>query len=137
MVLQLSSGGGVGLRLSRIVPTFLIHPGPYQPQQSHKGLRAHVIQKLDAAQATSGLGTGDSMARGGTGKMVDSEEGQTEWNEDDLILFLWSNAKAAKEHQWKEVEENTQHMEQWRQGIVSSSLWTLYYVLYGHAKGFS
>jgi len=58
--------------------------------------RALAIQKLDAAQAASGLGAGNPMARGGTGEMVDAE-GQAKWDEDELILFLWSNSKAAKE----------------------------------------
>jgi len=79
--------------------------------------RALVIQKLSAAQAASGLDIGNTMTSGGTGEIVDSE-GQAKWDEDELILFLWSNSKAAKERQQKEVEESTLHVEQWREGIL-------------------
>jgi len=76
-----------------------------------------VIQKLDGGRAARGHGTGNPVARGGTGEMVDSE-GQGKWDEDELILFLWSNSKEAREYRQKEAEERTQHIEQWREGIL-------------------
>jgi len=47
----------------------------------------------------------------------DSEEVQTPWDEDDIILFLWGNSPAEIERHHKKQEEITQYMEQWRQAV--------------------
>ena len=54
--------------------------------------------------------------RAGTGRLVESE-GQAEWDEDDVMLFLWGNSPAAKERHLKKVDENNRRMEQWREGV--------------------
>ena len=48
--------------------------------------------------------------RAGTGRLVESE-GQAEWDEDDVMLFLWGNSPAAKERHLKKVDENNRRME--------------------------
>ena len=39
-----------------------------------------------------------------------------QWDEDDVMLFLWGNSKASKDHYRKQKEESTQRTELWRQG---------------------
>jgi len=55
-------------------------------------------------------------AGAGTGGLAESE-GQAVWDEDDVMLFFMRNSRAAKERHLKEVGENTQRVEQWRDGV--------------------
>ena len=50
------------------------------------------------------------------GGMVESAS-QEVWDEDDVMLFFWSNSAAARERRLKKLSENTQRIEQWKGGI--------------------
>ena len=65
-------------------------------------------------------GAGTSGVTVGNTKMVDSE-GQAQWDEDDVMLFLWGNSKAAKDRYHKKNKESTQDVDQWRQGVSQVS----------------
>jgi len=77
--------------------------------------RTTTIQKLESAWKRGGPGAGNSTA--GTGKVVESE-GQTTWDEDEVVLFFWGNSQAAKERHFKKLSENTRRMEDWREGVL-------------------
>jgi len=49
-------------------------------------------------------------------------EAQAPWDEDDVMLFLWGNSNASKDRHRKKLEESTQHMEQWREGVAQVSV---------------
>jgi len=95
-------------------------PRPSVPVQAEAGPSrtqhdsANTIQKLDLARGAGGVAVGNAPAGAGAGEMVDSED-QAQWDEDDVMLFLWGNSKASKDRYRKQKEENTQRMEQWRQ----------------------
>jgi hypothetical protein len=55
-------------------------------------------------------------------KLNVSWEGQVQWEEDDVMLFLWGNSNTAIEHYQKKVEDSTQQIEQWREGVSCFSL---------------
>lgn len=57
------------------------------------------------------------VAGGGPEEMLDLEEDQARWDEDDVMLFFWGNTQAAKERHAKKQEERIQYMEQWTQGV--------------------
>jgi len=44
------------------------------------------------------------------------------WDEDDVMLFLWGNSRAARERHFKTSEEKRVNLEQWRQGVDNSTL---------------
>jgi len=96
-------------------------PRPLAPVQAEAGPSrtqhdsATTIQKLNDARGAGGVAVGNAPAGAGAGEMVDSE-GQAQWDEDDVMLFLWGNSKASKDRYRKQKEESTQRMEQWRQG---------------------
>jgi hypothetical protein len=76
-----------------------------------------VLHKCNEAWAADGAGAGNLTAGAGTlGGLVESE-GQVMWDEDEVMLFFWGNSQAAKERHLKKVDENTRHMEQWREGV--------------------
>ena len=80
------------------------------------------IDELDAVRG-DGVGAGGAGTSGvtvGNTEMVDSE-GQAKWDEDDVMLFLWGNSKAAKDRYHKENKESTQDVDQWRQGVSQVS----------------
>jgi hypothetical protein len=107
-------GHGVNVLQNRSNP-----PRPPVPVQAEAGLSRTqhdstiTIQKLEDARGAGGVAVGNAPA--GAGEMVDSE-GQAQWDEDDVMLFLWGNSKASKDRYRKKKEESTQRMEQWRQG---------------------
>ena len=109
-------GHGVDVLQKRSKP-----PRPPVPVQAAAGPSrtqhdsASTVQKLDKARGAGGVVVGNAPAGAGAGEMVDSE-GQAQWNEDDVMLFLWGNSKASKDRYRKQKEESTQRMEQWRQG---------------------
>lgn len=75
--------------------------------------RRLTIQKLNAnAGAKTSAGAG--VVGGGARDMVDSEE---QLGEDDVVMILWANSAASKEHRQKQVEERTQRMEEWRESV--------------------
>ena len=39
------------------------------------------------------------------------------WDEDDVMLFLWGNSRAATERYLKKHEAKMESLEQWRQGV--------------------
>ena len=80
--------------------------------------RTIVRRELDKCRNKGG---GEGSAAGAeTGGVVESED-QAEWDEDDVMLFLWGNSQAAKERHVKEVAEKSEKIEQWR-GSVSQEL---------------
>ena len=95
-------------------------PAPVGPSKTTHD-RNIEIHKGDQAQASHGAGAGNPTAGAGTGELVESE-GQVMWDEDDVMLFFWGNSQAAKERHLKKVQENTQRMEQWREGIPQDSV---------------
>jgi hypothetical protein len=64
------------------------------------------------------VGAGNSMAGAGTGGVVDSEQ---EWDEDDVMMYLWGNSRASGERHEKKKMESAQSVEWWRDGVVSIS----------------
>jgi hypothetical protein len=82
--------------------------------------REAVIKKLTGTGKADGAGAGNAMAGAGTGEMVELE-GQA-WDEDDIMLFFWGNSRAAKERHQKKVDETTQQMELWREGVAQDSV---------------
>ncbi|KAF8523452.1 hypothetical protein BU17DRAFT_85740 [Hysterangium stoloniferum] len=97
-------------------------PAPSGPLRTTHD-RMTVINKLHAAWAASRSGAGNAAAGPSTagaateeGELVDSK-GQPKWDEDDVMLFFWGNSQAAREHHDKKVQENSQRMEQWREGV--------------------
>lgn len=73
------------------------------------------IQKRNAARA-GGQVAGNTGTGAGAEEMVDLAD-QAEWDEDDVMLFFWGNSKASTERHRKKMEESTQRMEQWREGV--------------------
>lgn len=50
---------------------------------------------------------------------ADSKE--AEWDEDDVMLFMWGNSRAATERHNKKRGEDVQRMEQWREDVRQHS----------------
>ncbi|KAK2462242.1 hypothetical protein APHAL10511_005738 [Amanita phalloides] len=46
----------------------------------------------------------------------EEESGKRAWDEDDVVLFFWSNTRAARERRSKKMQEDAQRMDQWRKG---------------------
>ena len=95
-------------------------PAPMGPSRTTHN-RSTAIRKRDAARAADDSGAGNAAAGPATGELVESE-GQAIWDEDDVMLFFWGNSQAAKQRHLKKVQENTQRMEQWREGVPTVSL---------------
>ncbi|KAF8523451.1 hypothetical protein BU17DRAFT_63744 [Hysterangium stoloniferum] len=100
-------------------------PAPSGPSRTTHD-RMTVINKLHAARAAGRSGAGNAAAGPSTagaateeGELVDSK-GQPKWDEDDVMLFFWGNSQAARERHDKKVQENSQRMEQWREGVPMS-----------------
>jgi hypothetical protein len=91
-------------------------PAPTGPSRTRHD-RTSVLRKLDIARNPGGA----NIAGAGTGGLAESE-GQAVWDEDDAMLFLWGNSPAAKERRLKRVGENTQRVEQWREGVPLDSV---------------
>lgn len=49
-------------------------------------------------------------------------EDKAEWDEDDVMLFLWSNTAAARERRRKKAEESAEIMERWRGCVDQASV---------------
>jgi hypothetical protein len=75
---------------------------------SYDDRNATTVRERDAARVADG--TEESV------ESVESE-GQVLWDEDDVMLFFWGNSQAAKQRHLKKVQENTQRMEHWREGV--------------------
>jgi len=48
------------------------------------------------------------------------EEGlgkETTWDEDDVMLYLWGNSRAAKDRHSKKTQENAERMKRWKEGF--------------------
>ena len=45
------------------------------------------------------------------------QESSREWDEDDVMMFFWSNTPIARERRAREEEERREYMEKWRSGI--------------------
>jgi hypothetical protein len=56
-------------------------------------------------------------AGAGAGARLVESEGQTTWDEDDVMLFFWGNTKAAQERHLKKANEDASRIEQWRGGV--------------------
>ncbi|KAI0247736.1 hypothetical protein BJV78DRAFT_1157000 [Lactifluus subvellereus] len=91
----------------------LAKPRPTVPASAPMGPSR---SKRDVARAADDGGAGNAAAGPATGELVESE-GQAIWDEDDVMLFFWGNSQAAKQRHLKKVQENTQRMEQWREGV--------------------
>ena len=81
--------------------------------------RTVVRRKLEKHRNRGG-GKG-SAAGAGTGGVVEPE-GEAEWDEDDVMLFLWGNSLAAEERHVKEVAEKSEQIERWRGGVSQESV---------------
>lgn len=78
--------------------------------------RAATIHKLDAARDPGGAGGESPAAGAGRGGLGESE-GRVEWDEDDVMLFLWGNSPAATKRHLQKVNEDAERMKQWREGV--------------------
>jgi hypothetical protein len=88
---------------------------PVGPSRISYDRNATTVRKRDAARAADG---GDAQPGTWTGTEESAEsEGQALWDEDDVMLFFWGNSQAAKQRHLKKVQENTQRMEHWREGV--------------------
>ena len=93
---------------------------PHQPISAEAGPsktrndRTVTLGKPHKAQKRDGGVSGGPAA--GAGGVAESE-GQAKWDEDDVMLFLWGNSRAAKERHAKEVAEESEKIEQWRRGV--------------------
>ena len=59
-----------------------------------------------------------SRRRKRTGEAAESEvQVQEEWDEDDVMLFLWGNTKVARERHAQETQERTAYVENWRAAV--------------------
>jgi len=65
---------------------------------------------------TNEVGGGNAVGGPGIEGIVDSED-QAQWDEDDVMLFLWGNSNTSKDRHRKKLEESTRHMEQWREAV--------------------
>ncbi|KIM46509.1 hypothetical protein M413DRAFT_441595 [Hebeloma cylindrosporum] len=90
------------------------------PASKNKSIRDTTVQKLERARLAGGAGAGSSTA-GATDGLAESG-GRAEWDEDDIVLFLWGNTPAAKERHLKQVGENTRRIEEWREGVPRVSV---------------
>ncbi|KAF8228219.1 hypothetical protein L208DRAFT_1488951 [Tricholoma matsutake] len=95
-------------------------PAPMRPQRTIHD-RDIAISKCDTVQAPNAAGAQNSSAGAGTREYTELE-GQAMWDEDDVMLSFWGNSQAAKEHYLKKVHKDTQHMEQWREGMPQVSV---------------
>ena len=94
-------------------------PEPMGPSKTRDD-RSTAIGKRNATRPA-----GSSKARAqtstGTEELVESDD-QALWDEDDVMLFCWGNSPAAKQRHLKKVQETTQRMEQWREGVPHGSV---------------
>ena len=42
------------------------------------------------------------------------------WDEDDMILFLWDNTKAALERHARKEQERKEYLEDWRAAVTGN-----------------
>jgi hypothetical protein len=84
-------------------------PRPRRPSRTIHD-RTVAIRKREEARNRGGARSGNTA---GAGTELE-EEGQAEWDEDDVMLFFWGNSKAATERHLKKVGENSRRIEQWR-----------------------
>ena len=92
-------------------------PAPVGPKRTIVHDRDATVRKRYKSQSTGETGAGSSMAGAETGGLVESE-GQVIWDDDEVMLFFWGNSEAAKQRHLKKVGENTQDLEQWRDGVA-------------------
>jgi hypothetical protein len=45
-------------------------------------------------------------------------EVENAWDEDDVVLFFWSNTKAARERRTRKEQERTAYLEDWRAAVT-------------------
>jgi hypothetical protein len=82
---------------------------------------AGLSKTMRRAQKRDTDGVGNAVAGPGIEGIIDSE-GQAQWDEDDVMLFLWGNSRASKDQHRKQLEQSTLHMEQWREGVDQVSV---------------
>ncbi|KAF9512137.1 hypothetical protein BS47DRAFT_1345751 [Hydnum rufescens UP504] len=90
---------------------FAEHRNPARPKRE----AAQNTNEGGASNTDSGEQPGDEPEG-----MVDSGD-QTQWDEDNVMLYLWGNSPVAMERHQKRDEEKSHYVEQWRQGIISIS----------------
>lgn len=93
------------------VPVTPLTP-PAGPSYTKHG-RGITVAKLKAARDPGGVG-------GGTGGLVESED--QEWDEDDMMLFLWGNTQAAKDRHLEKASKDARRIEQWRGDVPQGSV---------------
>jgi len=80
------------------------------------------IQKQDVA---SGKTQGQTPGKCGQSihrtAAADDPEVQEVWDEDDVILFLWGNTKAAQERFVRKEQDRRAFMEEWRDTVAESA----------------
>jgi len=98
-------------------------------------LQARKLAKAEAARSKTG-GKGQTTRRSGSVRATKVRHGaapvvpgvspaevkeglgkETKWDEDDVMLYLWGNSRAAKDLHIKKTQENTERMERWKEGF--------------------
>ena len=44
---------------------------------------------------------------------------KTDWDEDEVMLFLWGNSRAASERHLKKSEKKREDFDKWRRGVAT------------------
>lgn len=82
------------------------HPRPPTPKDVEMGPSRTTHERMTARQKLAEPGVEDKV----------------EWDEDDVMLFLWSNTAAARERRRMKAEESAEIMERWREGVDQASV---------------
>ncbi|KAI0278646.1 hypothetical protein BGY98DRAFT_916858 [Russula aff. rugulosa BPL654] len=67
-------------------------------------------------QGGQGAGSKRKSSKGAAADL----EAQDTWDEDDVILFLWGNSKAARERHAQREQERTAYLEDWRAAVTGN-----------------
>ena len=67
-------------------------------------------------QGGQGAGSKRKSSKGAAADL----EAQDTWDEDDVILFLWGNSKAAGERHAQREQERTAYLEDWRAAVTGN-----------------
>jgi len=57
---------------------------------------------------------------GGKGSAAATESAEPVWDEDDVMLFFWSNSKAARERRAKVEQGRTDYIDEWKAGTSAN-----------------
>ncbi|KAF8713536.1 hypothetical protein AX14_012944 [Amanita brunnescens Koide BX004] len=91
-------------------------PRPRMPVPAKAGPSKDVHDRTIAIKKREEAKNRAEAGAGAGARLVESE-GQTTWDEDDVMLFFWGNTKAAQERHLKKANEDASRIEQWRGGV--------------------